>query len=60
MWQEDSSRGGSQGWSVLLEMDPELLVLISRAFSRLGFGFVPLPAFPKVTATGSNFIVRAA
>lgn len=43
---------------MLLEMGPEVLVLISRAFSRLGFGFAPLPAVPQVTAMGSNFIVR--
>lgn len=44
---------------MLLEMGPEVLVLIFRAFSKLGLGFALLPAVPKVTATGSNFIVRA-
>lgn len=57
--QRDSGRGWSQGLSVLLEMGPEVLVLIFRAFSKLGLGFALLPAVPKVTATGSNFIVRA-
>lgn len=58
VWQRGSGREWSQGLSVLLEMGPELLVLIFRAFSKLGLGSAPLPAVPKVTTTGRNFIVR--